>query len=60
MIDGATDASSVENETVYVRCLGTDGWPVSRLVGHKPVEHAHADGKFNFFECSMLIYKKRN
>ena len=45
MIDGATDASSTENETVYARCLGTDGRPVNRMVGHEPVEHAHADGK---------------
>lgn len=45
MIDGATDASSTENETVYARCLGTDARPVNRMVGHKPVEHAHTDGK---------------
>lgn len=45
MIDGATDASSTENETVYARCLGTDGRPVNRLIGHKPVERAHAKGK---------------
>ena len=32
MTDGATDASSTENETAYVRCLGTDGRPVNRLV----------------------------
>ena len=44
-IDGATDASSTENETVYAMGLGTDGRPVNRMVGHKPVEHAHADGK---------------
>ena len=46
MIDGATDASSTENKTVYARYLGADGRPVNRMVGHKPVEHAHADCTF--------------
>ena len=45
MIDGATDASNTENKTAYARCLGTDGRPVNRMVGHKPVEHAQAGGK---------------
>lgn len=44
MIDGATDASSKENETVHCRFL-KDGQPVNRLVGHKEVAHAHAQGK---------------
>ena len=45
MIDGATDSSGTENEIVYGRCVN-NGYPVNLLVGHKPVEHAHADGKF--------------
>lgn len=43
MIDGATDTSSTENEIVYTRCV-SNGRPVNLLVGHKPVEHAHAEG----------------
>ena len=41
MIDGATDSSGKENETVHCRFL-KDGQPVNRLVGHKPVAHGHA------------------
>lgn len=44
MADGATDAGGLENETVFCRYL-TDGQPVNRLLGHKAVEHAHAQGK---------------
>lgn len=43
MADGATDAGGLENETVYA-CLVRDGKPVNRLVGHKAVEHATAEG----------------
>ena len=43
VIDGATDASGKENETVHCRFL-KDGQPVNRLVGHKEVAHAHAQG----------------
>ena len=43
MIDGATDASGKENETVHCRFV-TDGVPTNRLVGHKEVAHAHAQG----------------
>ena len=45
MIDGATDASGKENETVHCRFV-KDGQPVNRLVGHKAVSHAHAQGDF--------------
>jgi len=45
MIDGATDSSVIENETVHCRFV-KDGHPVNRLVGHKPVAHGHAQGKF--------------
>lgn len=42
--DGATDAGGLENETVFCRYL-KDGQPVNRLIGHKAVEHAHAESK---------------
>ena len=45
MIDGATDASGKENETVHCRFI-KDGQPVNRLVGHKGVAHAHAQGGY--------------
>ena len=45
MIDGATDASGKENETVHCRFV-KDGQPVNRLVGHKAVAHAHAQGDY--------------
>ena len=44
MIDGATDVSGKENETVHCRFL-MDGQAVNRLVGHEEVAHAHAQGK---------------
>ncbi|XP_068671116.1 zinc finger protein 862-like [Montipora foliosa] len=43
MIDSATDASGKENETVHCRFV-KDGVPTNRLVGHKEVAHAHAQG----------------
>ena len=43
MIDGATDASGKENETVHCRFVES-GKPVNQLVGHKAVGHAHAEG----------------
>ena len=48
MIDGATDASGKENKTVHCRFV-KDGVPTNRLVGHKEVAHAHAQG--NLFVC---------
>ena len=44
MADGATDAGGLENETVFCRYL-KDGQQVNRLIEHKAVEHAHAEGK---------------
>jgi len=44
LIDGASDVAGIENETIHCR-LVENGRVVSRLIGHKPVEHAHADGK---------------
>ena len=44
MADGATDAGGIENETVFCRYV-QDGRPVNRLIGHKAVEHANAEGK---------------
>ena len=43
MIDGATDASGKENETVHCRYV-KDGQPANRLIGHKAVAHGHAQG----------------
>ena len=45
MIDGATNASGKENETVHCRYV-KNGQPVNRLVGHKAVAHAHPQGDF--------------
>ena len=45
LIDGATDASGKENETVHCHYV-KDGQPLNRLVGHKAVAHGHAQGKF--------------
>lgn len=45
MADGATDAWGLENETVFCRYV-QDGRPVNRLIGHKAVEHAHAEGMY--------------
>ena len=44
MADGVTDAGCLENEIVFCRYL-QDGRPVNRLIGHKAVEHAHAEGR---------------
>ena len=44
MTDGATDAGGLENETVFCRYV-LDGCPVNRLIGHKAVEHANAEGR---------------
>lgn len=46
MADGATDVGGTENETVFCRFV-RDGRPVNRLIGHKAVEHANAEGKRN-------------
>ena len=45
MADGATDAGGLENETVFCRYV-QDGRPVNWLIGHKAVEHAHAEGMY--------------
>ena len=45
MIDGATDASGKENETVHCRFVKA-GQPTNRLIGHKAVAHGHAQGIF--------------
>ena len=44
MADGATDTGGLENETVFCRYV-LDGCPVNRLIGHKAVEHANAEGR---------------
>jgi len=45
MADGATDAGGLENETVFC-CYVQDGRPVNWLIGHKAVEHVHAEGRY--------------
>lgn len=45
MADGATDAGGLENETVFCHYV-QDGHPVNRLISHKAVEHAHAEGMY--------------
>lgn len=45
MADGATDAGGLENETVFCHYV-QDGHPVNQLIGHKAVEHAHAEGMY--------------
>ena len=59
MIDGATDASGKENETVHCRFL-KDGQPVNRLVGHKAVAHAHAQGDFLVPDYRGKLFIKLN
>ena len=44
IIDGGEDAGGVENETIHCRFV-ENGQPVNCLVGHKAVEHAHAEGQ---------------
>lgn len=44
MADGATDAGGLENESVFCRYV-LDGHLVNRLIGHKAVEHANAEGR---------------
>ena len=34
----------MENETVFCRFV-REGCPINRLIGHKAVEHVHAEGK---------------
>ena len=43
MADGATDAGGIENETVFCRYVRV-GRPINRMIGHKAVQHAHAEG----------------
>ena len=43
MADGATDAGGLENETVFCRYV-QDGRPVNRLIDHKAVKSANAEG----------------
>ncbi|XP_067017850.1 zinc finger protein 862-like [Acropora muricata] len=63
MIDGATDTSGKENETVHCRFI-KDGQPVNRLVGHKEVAHAHAQGILDtingaFGDCGIPRWKDK-
>lgn len=44
LIDGDSDISNNECETVYVRLL-ENGKPVNLLVGQQSLEHSHALGK---------------
>lgn len=53
MIDGATDRSLNENESVYVRCV-KNGRLVTRMVSVIEVVHGHADG---LVECNDLSFQ---
>ena len=46
LADGSTDASVVEQETVFLRFVDTDGQPVTRLLSTVDLENANADGVF--------------
>ena len=66
MADGATDAGGIENETVFCRFV-QDGRPTNRLIGHKAVEHAHAEGKQKYHNlplnhCSIryILFKQNH
>lgn len=53
MADGATDAGGLENETVFCRFI-RDGRPTNRMVGHKAVEHAHAEGRQKYHIIAVI------
>lgn len=44
LIDGASDVSGIENETIHCKMV-QKGRAVTRLIGHKAVENANATGK---------------
>ena len=44
LIDGASDVSGIENETIHCKMV-QNGRAVTRLIGHKAVENANATGK---------------
>lgn len=51
LIDGASDVSGTENETIHCKMV-ENGRAVTRLVGHKAVENADATGK----NCNWVVY----
>ncbi len=53
MADGATDAGGIENETVFCRFV-REGRPTNRLIGHKAVEHAHAEGTQKYLNLAVV------
>ena len=55
MIDGGEDAGGVENATIHCR-LVEHGQPVNHLVGHKAIEHAHAESRcYSIFEANVSV-----
>ena len=54
LIDGASDVSGTENETIHCKMV-ENGRAVTRLVGHKAVENADATGKNYSWVVSFLI-----
>ena len=44
LIDGASDVSGIENETIHCKMV-QNGRAVTRLIGHKAVENANTTGK---------------
>ena len=55
MADGTRDAAGIENETVFCWFI-QDGQPVNRLMGHKVVEHTHAEGKRKIYIRQLLAH----
>lgn len=53
MADGATDAGGIENETVFCQFV-RDGRPTNRLIGHKAVEHVHAEGTQKYHNFAVI------
>lgn len=53
MVDSATDADGIENKTVFCRFV-RDGCPTNRLIGHKAVEHAHAESTQKYHNFAVI------
>ena len=55
--DGSTDAGIREQEIVYSRYI-KDGVPVTKYLGIKQLEHAHADGTLSAIEAALCNHLK--
>ena len=59
MADGAADVGGVENETVVCRFV-RDGLPVNCMMGHKAVQHCHAEAFSWHFHSLTLLRESEN